>query len=81
LRRALMVAQQQQARWWELRAAVSLAELLRDEGTYADACAVLKPIFDWFVEGFDRPDLKQAKVLLDQLNRLASPQDQAVQKH
>jgi tetratricopeptide (TPR) repeat protein len=81
LRRALVVAQQQQARWWELRAAVSLAELLRDEGRYADACAALKPIFDWFVEGFDRPDLKHAKVLLDQLNRLARPQDQAVQKH
>jgi class 3 adenylate cyclase/tetratricopeptide (TPR) repeat protein len=81
LRRALMVAQQQGARWWELRAAVSLAELLRDEGRYADACSVLKPVFDWFVEGFDRPDLKHAKVLLDQLNCLASPQTQAVQKH
>jgi predicted ATPase len=81
LRRALMVAQQQQARWWELRAAVSLAELLRDEGRYADACSTLKPIFDWFVEGFDRPDLKHAKMLLDQLNCLTSQQAQAVQKH
>jgi tetratricopeptide (TPR) repeat protein len=81
LRRALMVAQQQQARWWELRAAVSLAELLRDEGRYADAYSALKPIFDWFAEGFDRPDLKHAKALLDQLNCLTNPQTQAVQKH
>jgi class 3 adenylate cyclase/tetratricopeptide (TPR) repeat protein len=81
LRRALMVAQQQQARWWELRAAVGLAELLRDESRHAEACSALKPIFEWFVEGFDRPDLKHAKAVLDQLNCLASPPTQAVQKH
>jgi predicted ATPase len=68
LRRALMIAQQQQARWWELRAATSLAKHLRDEGRPAEACSVLKPVFDWFVEGFDTPDLKQAKALLDQLS-------------
>jgi tetratricopeptide (TPR) repeat protein len=73
LRRALMVAQRQEARWWELRAAVTLAELLREEGRYADACSALKPIFDWFTEGFDTPDLNHAKVLLDQLNCLARP--------
>jgi class 3 adenylate cyclase/tetratricopeptide (TPR) repeat protein len=68
LRRALMIAQQQQARWWELRAATSLAKHLRDEGRPADACSLLKPVFDWFVEGFDTPDLKHAKALLDQLS-------------
>jgi tetratricopeptide (TPR) repeat protein len=68
LRRALMIAQQQQARWWELRAATSLAKHLRDEGRPTEACSVLKPVFDWFVEGFDTPDLKQAKALLDQLS-------------
>jgi class 3 adenylate cyclase/tetratricopeptide (TPR) repeat protein len=68
LRRALTIAQRQQARWWELRAATSLAKHLRDEGRYAEASSVLKPAFDWFVEGFDTPDLKDAKALLDQLS-------------
>jgi predicted ATPase len=68
LRRALTIARQQQARWWELRAATSLAKYLRDEGRCADACSVLNPVFDWFVEGFDTTDLKDAKVLLDQLS-------------
>jgi predicted ATPase len=68
LRRALTIAQQQQARWWELRAATSLAKHLRDEGRCAEASPVLKPVFDWFVEGFDTPDLKDAKALLDQLS-------------
>lgn len=68
LRRALTIAQQQQARWWELRAATSLAKHLRDEDRPTEACSVLKPVFDWFVEGFDTPDLKQAKALLDQLS-------------
>jgi class 3 adenylate cyclase/tetratricopeptide (TPR) repeat protein len=68
LRRALTIAQQQQARWWELRAATSLAQHLREEGRNAEACSVLKPVFDWFAEGFDTPDLKHAKTLLDQLS-------------
>lgn len=68
MRRALTTAQQQQARWWELRAATSLAQHLRDEGRNAEACSVLKPVFDWFTEGFDTPDLKHAKALLDQLS-------------
>jgi predicted ATPase/class 3 adenylate cyclase len=78
LRRALMIAQQQQARWWELRAATSLAEHFRDEGRYAEACSVLKQVYDWFTEGFDTPDLRHAKELLDQLNGLAS-QTQTIQ--
>jgi predicted ATPase len=68
LRRALTTAQQQQARWWELRAATNLAQYLRDEGKNAEARSVLKPVFDWFAEGFDTPDLKQAEALLDQLS-------------
>jgi predicted ATPase len=67
LHRGLAIARQQQARWWELRVATTLAEHLRDEGRSEEACAVLKPVFDWFVEGFDTPDLKYAKALLDQL--------------
>jgi predicted ATPase len=68
LGQALTIARQQQARWWELRAATSLAKYLRDEGRCADACSVLKPVFDWFVEGFDTADLKDAKALLEQLS-------------
>jgi predicted ATPase len=67
LHRGLAIARQQQARWWELRVATTLAEHLRDEGRSTEACAALKPVFDWFVEGFNTPDLKYAKVLLDQL--------------
>jgi predicted ATPase len=67
LRGGLVIARQQQARWWELRVATTLAEHLRDEGRSAEACSVLKPVFDWFIEGFDTPDLKHAKALLDQL--------------
>jgi len=78
LRRSLTIAQQQQAHWWELRAATSLAEYLRDEGRYAEACSVLKQVYDWFTEGFDTPDLRHAKELLDQLNGLAS-QTQTIQ--
>jgi class 3 adenylate cyclase/tetratricopeptide (TPR) repeat protein len=68
LRRALTIAQYRQARWWELRAATSLAKHLRDEGRNAEASSVLKPVFDWFMEGFDTPDWQDAKALLDQLS-------------
>jgi tetratricopeptide (TPR) repeat protein len=81
LRRSLMIAQQQQARWWELRAATSLTEYFRDEGRYAEASATLKQVCEWFTEGGNTPDLSYAKELLDQLDRLTSPQIQAVQKH
>jgi class 3 adenylate cyclase/tetratricopeptide (TPR) repeat protein len=81
LRQSLTIARRQQARWWELRAAISLAEHFRDEGRYAEASSVLKPVYDWFTEGFDTSDLRHAKELLDQLDRLASPPTQAVQKH
>lgn len=67
LRRALTIAQHQQSRWWELRAATSLAKYWQAEGKYADALSLLEPVFGWFTEGFDTPDLKDAKALLAEL--------------
>ena len=64
---ALTIAQQQQARWWELRAAISLANHLQGKGEYREAYSVLQPVYSRFVEGFDRPDLKEAGALLDGL--------------
>jgi predicted ATPase len=66
-RRALAVARGQGARMWELRAATSLARLLRDRGTPAEARDLLAPVYGWFTEGFDLPDLRNAKELLDRL--------------
>ena len=76
LRRALTIAQQQQARWWELRAATSLAKHWHTAGKHQEALSLLEPIYSWFVEGFDTTDLKDAKALLDELRDLASPQTQ-----
>jgi class 3 adenylate cyclase/predicted ATPase len=67
LERALAAARLQSARLLELRAAVSLARLWRDQGECAKARDLLSPIYDWFTEGFDAPDLKDAKALLEQL--------------
>jgi tetratricopeptide (TPR) repeat protein len=64
---ALSVARLQEAKWWELRAAVGLAKLWRDQGKRTEARDLLAPIYDWFTEGFDSPDLNEAKVLLDSL--------------
>jgi class 3 adenylate cyclase/tetratricopeptide (TPR) repeat protein len=77
LRRALTIAQQQQARWWELRAATSLAKHWRDEGKYADARSLLEPVYGWFVEGFDTTYLKDAKALVDHLRGLSGSRPQA----
>jgi predicted ATPase len=66
-RNALRIAEQQQAKLWELRASVSLARLRRDQGRRAEARDLLAPVYDWFTEGFDTPDLKEAKSLLDEL--------------
>ena len=57
----------QSAKSWELRAATSLARLWRDQGQRAQARDLLAPVYDWFTEGFDTADLKDAKVLLDGL--------------
>jgi tetratricopeptide (TPR) repeat protein len=63
-RRALEVAQRQSAKSWELRAALDLARLWRDQGKRAEARDLLSPIYGWFTEGFDTRDLKEAKALL-----------------
>jgi class 3 adenylate cyclase/predicted ATPase/energy-coupling factor transporter ATP-binding protein EcfA2 len=65
--RALAVARVQQAKSWELRAAMSMARLWRDQGKHQQARDLLAPLYGWFTEGFDTLDLKQAKVLLDAL--------------
>jgi predicted ATPase len=62
--RALAVARQQQAKSWELRAAMSMARLWRDEGKRDEARDLLAPVYGWFTEGFDTLDLKEAKALL-----------------
>ena len=67
LNRALAIAAQQQARWWELRAATSLAKHWQSERRFADAHAILQPVYGWFSEGFGMPDLDNAKELLDAL--------------
>jgi class 3 adenylate cyclase/predicted ATPase len=65
--RALAVARQQQAKFWELRAAMSMARLWRDQGKVQQARDLLAPVYGWFTEGFDTRDLKEAKALLDTL--------------
>jgi len=70
-RAALEVARQQEAKWWELRASVSLARLLRDTNRRDEAHAMLAEIYNWFTEGFELPDLREAKALLDELSGLA----------
>jgi predicted ATPase len=66
-RKALSIAQEQEAKLWELRAAVSLARLRRDQGRHTEARDLLAPVYRWFTEGFDTADLKEAKALLDEL--------------
>jgi predicted ATPase len=65
--RALAVARRQQAKSWELRAAMSMARLWRDQGKRDEARGLLAPVYGWFTEGFDTLDLKEAKALLDEL--------------
>ena len=64
---ALGVARQQQAKSWELRAAMSLARLWRDQGKVQQARELLAPVYGWFTEGSDTRDLKKAKALLEEL--------------
>jgi predicted ATPase len=66
-RQALDWARRQGALSWELRAATSLARLLRDQERRAEAPALLQSVYDRFTEGFDTADLKAAKALLDAL--------------
>jgi class 3 adenylate cyclase/predicted ATPase len=65
--RALAVARQQQTKSWELRAAMSMARLWRNQGKPQQARELLAPVYGWFTEGFDTLDLKEAKALLDEL--------------
>jgi predicted ATPase len=65
---ALAIARAQQAKSWELRAAMSMARLWRDQGKRDEARDLLAPVYAWFTEGFDTLDLKEAKVLLDELS-------------
>src|SRR5207237_2060624 len=67
-RKSLSIAVEQEAKLWELRAAASLARLRRDQGHRGEARDLLAPVYGWFTEGFDTPDLKEAKALLDELN-------------
>ena len=66
--RALAVARQQQAKSWELRAAMSLARLWRDQAKLQQARELLAPVYGWFTEGFDTRDVKDAKTLLEELS-------------
>jgi class 3 adenylate cyclase/tetratricopeptide (TPR) repeat protein len=68
-RRAIDIARRQSAKSWELRATASLARLLRDTNRCDEASATLAEIYNWFTEGFDTADLKDAKALLEELSR------------
>jgi adenylate cyclase len=67
-RKAIEIANGQSAKWAELRATVSLARLLRDTGRRDEARSMLAEIYNWFTEGFDTADLKDAKLVLDDLS-------------
>jgi predicted ATPase len=66
--RSIEIAQNQRAKSWELRATKSLARLLDNQGRREEARAMLAKIYNWFTEGFDTPDLKEAKALLKELS-------------
>jgi len=65
--RALAIAREQQAKSWELRAAMSMGRLWRDQGKRDEARELLAPVYGWFTEGFDTLDLKEARALVDGL--------------
>ena len=67
--KSIEIARHQSAKLWELRAATSLARLWRDVGRHAEARDLLAPIYAWFTEGLDLPDLKDARALLDELGQ------------
>ena len=64
---ALAIARRQQAKSWELRAAMGLSRLWQQQGKRDEARALLAPIYGWFTEGFDTADLQEAKALLEAL--------------
>jgi predicted ATPase len=65
--RAIDIARKQSAKSWELRATISLTCLLTKQGRGNEARMMLGQIYNWFTEGFDTADLKDAKALLDEL--------------
>ena len=65
---ALTIARREQAKSWELRAAMSMGRMWLRDGRFDDARALLTPIYDWFTEGFDTADLQDTKALLEQLS-------------
>ncbi len=65
--KAIELARQEQAKSWELRATLSLGRLWQKQGKQKEARRMLAEIYSWFTEGFDTPDLKEARVLLEQL--------------
>jgi tetratricopeptide (TPR) repeat protein len=67
-RAAIALAQEIGAKAWELRSTLSLARLIADNGRRDEARTILADIYNWFTEGFDTADLKEAKVLLDELS-------------
>ena len=71
IEKGIDVARRQNAKSWELRGAMSLARLRRQQGRPQEAAALLAPILGWFTEGFDTADLKDAKALLDKLTEPA----------
>ena len=64
---ARAIARQQQAKSWELRAAMSLARLWQQQGKRTEAYDLLAPVYHWFTEGFETADLQEAKALLEEL--------------
>ncbi len=64
---SIAVARRRQAKSWELRAATSLARLWQQQGKQTEARELLAPVYNWFTEGFDTADLKDAKTLLTEL--------------
>jgi predicted ATPase len=66
-RQGIAVARRQNAKLFELRSAMSMARLWRDQGKQEEARELLTPVYGWFTEGFDTRDLKEAKALLDEL--------------
>jgi predicted ATPase len=65
---ALDLARRSQAKWWELRAAMSLSRLWQRQGKRGTAHQILAEVYGWFTEGFDTPDLQEAQALLLQLS-------------
>jgi predicted ATPase len=65
---AIDIARRQKGKWWELRAAMSMARLWQQQGKRAEARELLAGVYDWFTEGFDTRDQREAKALLEELS-------------